>query len=253
MTDELGDAFDQVSESDEATDAVFRQAQSLDDTKRYAEGLFHEGALYSSPVVQGETDAARAVWQKAEKMSGGDVYGKAADGLDHVMHDDPAALWDEIQPDNLGPYAEPGVDLVGTSAIESVQMGADIIDSMNPASNWKPAAQLVRDEWQEAKNVDLDKIPWKDPEIPDTDAVGADIASDAVPLAPAADVIVASDADTAGPDPSTSYDAPASYDTPSYDTPSYDTSGYDTGSSGSGGASGAVDGDDTGSSFTDGF
>lgn len=245
MTDELGDAFDQASESDEATNALFRQAESLDDTERYAEGLLHEGALYSSPVIQGETDAARAAWQRAEAMSGGDVSGAAADGLDHLLHDKPADLWEQVEPDHdFGPYAEPAIDTAGTAAIGSVQWGADIIDSMNPASTWHPAAQLLRDEWQEAKDVDLDKIPWKDPEIPDTDAVGANATTEAVAAAPETDVTSAVDPDTA------SYDT-SSYDTFSYDTSSYDNPDYDTSSGG--GAFGSVDGDGSGSSFTDGF
>ena len=149
------------------------------------------------------------------------------------------------------PPVEPSA-LAGTSAIASVQMGADIIDSMNPASNWQPAAQLLRDEWQEAKvaiNGDPEHgIPFKDPEIPDTDAVvGTPSGFESLPADDP------SGYDTGGYDTG-GYDGAApdttSYDTTSYDTTSYDTTSYDASTDDTGGAFGTVS-DDTGSSFTD--
>jgi hypothetical protein len=267
MTDELGDAFDEASETDEATNALFRQAQSLDDTKRFAEGLFHEGSLYTQPAVQGETDAARAAWQYAERKSGGDVFGKAADGLDHVLHDKPTDLWEDVEPDHkFGPNAEPAIDMAGGGAIAGVQQADRLIESMNPASTWHPAAQLARDEWDEAKNVDLDKIPWKDPEIPDTDAVLGGDASTEVVLTPGPEsTVFTTDAtgsddsfDHSTPAPEATYETPSvdtsTYDAPadealSYETPADDTSNYDT-TSDMGSAFGSTS-DDSGSSFTD--
>jgi hypothetical protein len=264
MADGFADAFDEVSESDEATNALFRQAQSLDDTKRYAEGLFHEGSLIEQPVVQGETDLARAVWDKTEQMAGGDVVGKAAEGFEMISHGDPADVWEEIEPKGQSPYLDVSTDRLGTVGIESAQWGGKIIDSMNPASTWWPAAQAVRDEWPEAQkamNGDPEHgIPFKNPEIPDTDAVVGDEVTDAVVGDEVTDAVVGgevTDEVVATPDVDdmvTSYptdgafDASAS-DTPTYDAPSFDASSYDT-SADSGGAFGSTS-DDTGSSFTD--
>ena len=263
MTDEtFGDAFDTAGEADDSSNAIFRRAETLDDTKRFAEGLFHEGALYNSPVIQGETDLARAAWQKAEQMSGGHVVEAAVEGFQEVTEEKPADLWERIEPDHdLGTYAEPAIDETGTAALGSAQLGINLIENLAPGSELKPAIDLAGEGYKEFKDWagPDDSGHFKDPEIPETDAMGANVVSDAVTAAPDTDPYVASSSDdsstsdTSSDDTSTYDTSGASYDTSSYDTSSYDTSSYDAGSAESGGAYGSVGGDDSGSSFTDGF
>jgi hypothetical protein len=251
MTDELGDAFDEASETDEATNALFRQAQSLDDTKRYAEGLFHEGSLYSSPVIQGETDLARATWQKAEQMSGGHVVDKAVEGYELLHDGNPKEVWEDIepnQPDSLDFYT----DRTGGSAVAGFQTGMEMEASLTPGSPLAPAGKAVYDEWQELKKSNFSGdpdhgIPFKNPEIPDTDAVVGSDVSDQVVAPPDVDDVVAYPTDAS--DDSTDSDT-TTYDAPLTETSTYDTSSYEAPTSDLGGAFGSAN-DDTGSSFTD--
>lgn len=245
MTDELGDAFDEASETDEATNALFRQAQSLDDTKRYAEGLFHEGALYSSPVIQGETDLARAAWQKAEQMSGGHVVDKAVEGYELVNDGNPKDVWEDIEPKDQSVWLDVGSDRVGDAAVAGFQTGMKMEENLAPGSPLAPAGRAVYDEWQELKKSNFSGdpdhgIPYKNPEIPDTDAVVGGDVSDQVVAAPDVEDVVVADPTEA------TYDA--TYDATG-DTSSYDASTFDT-SSDTGSAFGSTS-DDTGSSFTD--
>jgi hypothetical protein len=252
MTDELGDAFDEVSESDEATNDLFRRAQSLDDTKRFGEGLIHEGALYSSPVIQGETDLARAAWQKAEQMSGGHVVDKAVEGYELLHDGNPQDVWEDIEPKDQPDALDVATDMVGGGAVAGFQTGMKMEENLVPGSPLAPAGRAVYDEWPAAKvamNGDPDHgIPYKNPEIPDTDAVVGGDVSDQVVAAPdvVEDFVATTDAnEMPAVDPTT-------YDTATYDTSApatFDTSSYDT-STDAGGAFGAT-GDDSGSSFTD--
>jgi hypothetical protein len=267
MTDELGDAFDEMSDSDEATNALFRRAQSLDDTKRFAEGLFHEGALYQSPVVQGETDLVRDVWERTEKLAGGDVVGKAVEGYELVHDGNPADVWEDIEPKDQSVWLDVSTDRVGTTAVADVQIGMEMEAGLAPGSPLAPAGRAVYDEWQELQraNVNGDPdhgIPFKDPEIPDTDAVVGDDVSDQVVAMSAVDDLAVAESPTdpgdATTDPGTAYDT-SSYETVGYETSSYETSSYETSSyetaasdlaSDVAGAFGSTS-DDTGSSFTD--
>ncbi len=196
MTDEtFGDAFDTAGEADDSSNAIFRRAETLDDTKRFAEGLFHEGALYNSPVIQGETDLARAAWQKAEQMSGGHVVEAAVEGFQEVTEEKPADLWERIEPDHdLGTYAEPAIDETGTAALGSAQLGINLIENLAPGSELKPAIDLAGEGYKEFKDWagPDDSGHFKDPEIPETDAMGANVVSDAVTAAPDTDPYVAS-------------------------------------------------------------
>jgi hypothetical protein len=257
MADGFGDAFDEVSESDEAPDAV--KGDTLSNVEEYGVRIADAAAGAANPI-SAEWRTFDDALTKSNELSGKrDPVEMGYEGLDRVTHEKAADLWEEMEPKGQSSDLDFFTDRTGTAAIESIQMGGKIIDSMNPASTWWPAAQAVRDEWPEAQKAmtgDPDHgIPYKNPEIPDTDAVvGGDVSDHVVAAPEVEDMIAPTDAssDASTPDPA-AYDAP-SYDTPSidtasYDTPSVDASTYDP-SSDAGGAFGSTS-DDSGSSFTD--
>jgi hypothetical protein len=229
MTDGFGDAFDEVFAADETADAGRGAAPTW--AGDLAAEIAHDASVFSpnTGVVRGAEDVAQASWQEAESLSGGHPLSAAAQGVDEVFDKDPRAVWDDMKPDDeLGQYAQPAVDEAGTAAFGGVQLGADILGGLGPDAVIEPATQIAFGAYDAAASAlppDDDTGHFKDPEIPETDAMsGSPGQADDAP----------------------SYDTVESYD--SYD--SYDASGDDTDS-----AMGSTFGSDqdTGSPFADDF
>jgi hypothetical protein len=207
MADGFGDAFDEVFEADEAADAARGAAPWW--AGDLAREVAHDASVFSpaTGVIQGAEDVAGAVWQEAESLSGGHPVSAAARGVDEVFDNDPRDVWDDVKPDDeLGPYAQPAFDEAGTAAFGGMQLGEDLLSGLGPSAIIEPATDVALgglDAAASALPPDDDTGHFKDPEIPETDAMSVSPEQ---------------------ADDGSSYDTLESYD-------SYDAAGYDTGSS----------------------
>jgi hypothetical protein len=228
MSDGFGDAFDQVFESDEATDAVKFPDGASGKLGGWGERTADEvsdALLRGTNPVQAELEVAEDISKEASLLSGDDNLGYAGKGFERLHDENPADIWESIDPGDSAPSLEHALDEGGTTAISDVQIGTGMIQSLTPAGSLTPAAELSHDAYEEVQ-----RDPYLNPEVS------------------AQHALVASPGDTGAsytPVDDASYE-PSSYDMSSYD-PSSDASGYDGGS-----AFGTVT-DDSASSFTDGF
>jgi hypothetical protein len=82
--------------------------------------------------------------QEASAMAGGRTIGDAAvDGENMILTGDPEETWDKIKPGPIPGVAESATDEAGRVALESIQLGADVVSADVPGGSFTSAFDAI--------------------------------------------------------------------------------------------------------------